>query len=299
MSPVNVSPEYAHAEKAHLEATTLEEKIETLKKLISCAPAHKGGENLRVQLKTRLKSLIEKLEKKKLTKKSSGKEGIKKEDVQAAIIGFSGAGKSTLISTLTKTHLSYEKSVPLVRMMPYSDTNIQLIDNPSIDTENYDRGLTNGADTVILVVTKIEDIENILQKINTANGRKIIVFNKSDLLDEKEKRKISANFQSKKYNFILFSSYTLENLEELKKKIFDSFKIIRIYTKEPGKEKSKKPVILKPESIVENVAEKISKGFSKKIVETKIWGPSSKFPGQIVGMKHRLKDGDIVEFKTK
>jgi len=47
------------------------------------------------------------------------------------------------------------------------------------------------------------------------------------------------------------------------------------------------------------VAEKILKGFSEKVKETKIWGPSSKFPGQIVGLNHKLRDLDVVEFKTK
>ncbi|PIZ81667.1 GTP-binding protein, partial [Candidatus Pacearchaeota archaeon CG_4_10_14_0_2_um_filter_30_11] len=46
-------------------------------------------------------------------------------------------------------------------------------------------------------------------------------------------------------------------------------------------------------------AEKILKGFSRKVVETKIWGPSSKFGGQIVGLNHELKDMDIIEFKTR
>jgi len=39
--------------------------------------------------------------------------------------------------------------------------------------------------------------------------------------------------------------------------------------------------------------------FSNQIKETKIWGPSSKFSGQIIGLKHKLKDLDVVEFKTK
>ena len=49
----------------------------------------------------------------------------------------------------------------------------------------------------------------------------------------------------------------------------------------------------------ESDAEKILKGFSSKIKESKIWGPSSKFPGQQVGLQHELKDLDIVEFKTR
>ena len=48
-----------------------------------------------------------------------------------------------------------------------------------------------------------------------------------------------------------------------------------------------------------DVAEKILHGFSNKVKETKIWGPSSKFSGQIVSFRHVLKDMDIVEFKTK
>ena len=52
-------------------------------------------------------------------------------------------------------------------------------------------------------------------------------------------------------------------------------------------------------AIVKDVAEKILKGFSNKVVETKIWGPSSKFPGQKVGLNHKLIDLDVVEFKTR
>ena len=56
---------------------------------------------------------------------------------------------------------------------------------------------------------------------------------------------------------------------------------------------------MKKDSTIKNVAEKILKGFAEKIKETKIWGPSSKFPGQIVGLNHKVKDLDIVEFKTR
>ena len=91
---------------------------------------------------------------------------------------------------------------------------------------------------------------------------------------------------------------TGKGIEELKEKLFPLFGKIRVYTKEPGKEKTKRPLIFKPGAIIEDVAEKILKGFSKKVKETKIWGPSSKFSGQKVGLKHKLKDLDVVEFKT-
>lgn len=298
--PVNVSPEYAKAEKEHLAAQTLEDKIETLKKLISTMPKHKSAENLRSQLRTRLKMLTEKLEKKKQQKKSTAsKIGIKKEDMQAVLVGFSHSGKSFLLSKLTNTPQNYNKTEPTIKMMRHSDIQIQLIENPSIDSEYYDKGITNSTDTILIIVDKIEDIEKIKSEIESSKCKKIIVFTKIDIFSETEKRKISAFLQTRKYNFVLISTFTEEGLQELKEKLFKSFDKIRIYTKEPGKEKSPRPIILKPDSTIKEVAEKILKGFSKRVVETRIWGPSSKFSGQIVGLKHQLKDGDVVEFKTR
>lgn len=69
--PINAHPEYIAAEKEYLNAVNAEEKIEKLKKMISYAPAHKGGENLRAQLKLRMKKLLEQQEKSKKSGKSS------------------------------------------------------------------------------------------------------------------------------------------------------------------------------------------------------------------------------------
>ena len=98
--PINAHPEYLAAEKEYHSAYTLEEKIEKLKKMIALAPKHKGAENLRKQLKTRLKKFLEKKEKTKKAGKSTSI-GIKKEDMQAVIVGLTNTGKSALLSGLT------------------------------------------------------------------------------------------------------------------------------------------------------------------------------------------------------
>jgi hypothetical protein len=300
--PINAHPEYIAAEGEYLKAKTLEEKIEKLRKMISYAPAHKGGENLRAQLKTRLKKLQEQLIKSKHSGKSSIV-GIKKEDMQAVIIGKTNSGKSSLLKILTNSEpqiADYEFTTkkPLLGTVHYENTNIQLIEIPAIGSEFYAKGVVHTADTALIIIDSLKDIGYILGELKTG-GKKIIVFNKIDLLNENEKRKINATLQSKKYDFVMISTKTLEGIEELKEKLFQSFKKIRIYTKEPGKEKSSRPIIMEPDSTTKDVAEKILKGFSKKVKETKIWGPSSKFSGQKVGLSHKLKDLDIVEFKTK
>ncbi len=299
--PINAHPEYFVAEKEYLSAQTPDEQIEKLEKLISVAPTHKGAENLRAQLKTRLKKLKEKLIKSKKTGKS--KAGIKKEAIQVILVGKTNTGKSSLLSNLTNTspeisEFPFTTKQPLVGMMPFAGTQIQLIENPAAESEFYDKGLPHTADIILLLINSLEELKELEPKIKNSPAKKIIVFNKSDILSEKEKRKISATLQSKKYNFILISAKTSEGIKELQEKIFQNLDKLRIYTKEPHKEKSKKPIIFNPGATVANVAEKILSGFSRKIKQTKIWGPSSKFPGQVVGLQHKLKDLDVVEFKT-
>lgn len=323
--PINAHPDYLFAEKEYLEAQTLEEKIEKLKKMISFAPKHKGGENLRAQLKTRLKKFQQQLDKNKKSKKSTTV-GIKKSDMQAVIIGKTNSGKSTLLTLLTNaqpkiSEIKLSTIEPVIGMMKFAQTQIQIIENPAIDSDYYDKGLTNTADTILILINSLEEIPEIEKELDKAKGKKIIIFNDKT---NQNKRKISETLKSKKYNFIFLNLKNLnplsdnkfqegggsgskwENLsedsnflQELKNKIFNSFDNIRIYTKEPGKEKSPRPIIMKPNSTVYDVAEKILKGFSRNVVETKIWGPSSKFAGQKVGLKHKLKDLDVVEFKTR
>ncbi len=303
--PTNVHPEYVYAEKEFLNAQTDEDKLKALQKMISFAPKHKGGENLRAQLKLRLKKLKGKITTEKRTKKSSRTGGIKKEDMQAAIIGKTGTGKSSLISLLTNAHpeiadYNFTTKMPIVGMMDYNGVAIQLIEVPAIESEYYDRGIVNSADSLLILITNLSQIQEIEKKLDKFTGKKIIVLNKIDLLSENEKRKISATLQSKKYNFVLISSETKEGIEQLKEQLFQSFGKIRIYTKQPNeKQKARKPIILSPNNIVKDVAEKILKGFSSKIKETRIWGPSSKYSGQVVSLNHKLKDLDVVEFKTK
>jgi ribosome-interacting GTPase 1 len=300
--PINASPQFEKAQVEYLNAQTTEQKIRCLKKMIALAPKHKGAENLLKQLKTRLKKLKYTKEKESKSGKSTQK-GIKKEDMQAVIIGKTNSGKSTLLSQLTNAHptiseVKFSTVEPVVGMMSYAGTSIQLIEVPAPESEYYDKGLVNTADTILILVNTLEEIEEIRKRLEKSHGKQIIVFNKLIPFEENE-RKINATLASKKYNFEMISTNTKENYEELKNKIFESFDKIRVFTKEPGKEPTKRPIILEPGENVKKVAEKILKGFSKKVKETKIWGPSSKFPGQKVGLKHKLKDLDIVEFKTK
>lgn len=304
MASTNQSPFYMRAEKNFLNAQSNEEKLKWLEEMIRECPKHKSAEKMLANLKTRYIKLKERIERSEKVSKGSSKKGIKKEGLQAVIVGKTNSGKSTILSGLTNLKAKVSENLfattyPLVGMMSYSGVPIQVIEIPAVESEYYDRGLVHTADLVIILVDKISDIAEVSEKIGKLAGKVLVVVNKIDLLDERERRKLDATLKSKKINFVLISSKTGENFELLKEKMFSEFGKVRIYTKEPGKEHSKIPVVFNPGVTVRGVAEKIYKGFSKKISETKIWGPSSKFSGQKVSLGHQLKDLDIVEFRVK
>jgi uncharacterized protein len=301
--PINAHPDYLAAEKRYLEAQTDEERIFCLEDMIRKAPSHKGAENLRAELKLRLKKLKEKILKAKKSGKST-KESIRKGDMQATIIGLTNSGKSSLLNTLTNANSLVQEYLftttkPEIGTMFYERVNIQIIDLPSIGSDNFDSGIVNTTDTILEVVEKIEDVEKVNQAIISSKAKKIVVLNKSDLLSEEQKRKVNAYLRSKRYDFVIISTRNNEGIEELKEKIFLSFDIIRVFTKQPGKEPTKTPIILKPGSTIKDVAKKISNELLKNLTEIRIWGPSSKFGNQKVGINHQLKDKDIVEFRTR
>jgi ribosome-interacting GTPase 1 len=77
--------------------------------------------------------------------------GIKKEDMQAVIVGFTNSGKSSLLKILTNAEpeiASYKFTTKhsIIGMMPYLETLIQLIEIPAIDSEYYDKGIVHRKD---------------------------------------------------------------------------------------------------------------------------------------------------------
>jgi len=306
MASTNQSPFYQRAEQDFLVATTDEERIACLEIMIKECPKHKSSENMRKNLTNRMKKLREGVEKRKKAGKGS-KEGIKKADMQCVIVGLPNSGKSTLFNILT-TKSSNSKVSPHpfttyqtnLGIIEYEDAKIQTIDDAPIP--NQDKSIINSTDTLLIIFNNLEEIEELEKATWKSKAKRIWILNKTDLLNETEKRKIKATLKSKHKNldFVFFSEKNPETqIIKLKKKIFESFPIIRVYTKEPGKQATKDPMILKENSNIKNAAEKIRKHFSAQIKTSKIWGPSSKFGGQTVGLDHTLKDKDTIEFHTK
>ncbi|MBS3074558.1 50S ribosome-binding GTPase [Candidatus Pacearchaeota archaeon] len=303
MASTNAGPEYGKAQSNYLAAKDIDEKIFWLQEMIKFCPRHKSSEKMLAELKTRLIKLRDKKEKSRSVGKSTAKV-IRKEGPQAVLVGFTNSGKSSILNVLTNAQspvadYGFTTIEPVIGTMDYDGVKIQIIDLPAVNHESFDKSIANSADLILIVINSYDDLSKISPYLERTIGRRLIVWNKSDLMDYDAARKTEAKLMMLRQDFIRFSCVNALNLNELKKKIFEKFDIMRIYTKEPHKERSETPIIMKPNSAVEDLAEKIYHGMSKNIKETRIWGPSSKFSGQGVGLKHQLKDLDVVEFRTK
>ncbi|MBT7903215.1 GTP-binding protein [Candidatus Woesearchaeota archaeon] len=149
----------------------------------------------------------------------------------------------------------------------------------------------------ILIRTPI----NADQLIDMIEGNKkylpsVVVLNKIDLVDKKRLEEIKKEIKPD----ICISVQDGFDTEEIKEIIFQKMNLIRVYCKETGKKADLDiPLIIRANSTIETMCRKLHKDFVSKFRFAKVWGPSSKFGGQILRLKHKLKDTDIVEIHLR
>jgi hypothetical protein len=201
--PTNVTPHYQKAEQEYHQAQTLDQKIKSLRKMLSLAPSHKGGEKLRKDIKQRIAKLKYAHEKEiQATKGKGGGLNIKKEGAaQVVLLGKTNSGKSFLLSKLTNANplvAEYEFTTkkPQIGTMEYTGVPIQLIEMPAI-TENFiekDKGpmlmgVIRGADLVVILAEYHNDAKFIRHELKEAGviKRDIVVSRKESVEDIKNR----------------------------------------------------------------------------------------------------------------
>jgi hypothetical protein len=263
--PTNVTIDYAKAQEKYINARTREEKIAALEEMIKEAPSHKGGENLRKELKQRLAKLREQKKAKSSRRSLITKEG----DAQVCILGLTQTGKSTLLSKLTnaKPEISnhpFTTTKPEIGTCEFEGVKIQMIEIPSNFKPMF------------------------MSIVQSSDGMVLIYRNENEL---KELKSILSGFR------IYIPSIEIKqnnSIDKIKNDIWNILGLIRIYCKEPGKKPERKALVLRKGSTVEDAARNIHKDFLKYFRFARVWG-SSKYPGERVGSEYELKDKDILE----
>ncbi len=385
--PTNVSAEYSAQREKYEAATTLQQKIIELEKLISLAPSHKGAENLRRELRRQLAKLKAELAKKKAQEKQSSgaakdEFSIKKEGAaQVCIVGATNSGKSTLINSVTNAkipvgHFAFTTRVPTPAMMPFEDVLIQLVEIPAVfenstvtTTGRRSMTLVRNTDCILITVdlsnNPVETAKMVIKELYNADIRLnqekppvviervggggiqifgenkfqedisvvkeylkdskihnivirfekpttfqqfvdaldasivykkgLIVGTKGDLPGSAEGFEALKKEFGDQFTIVPISALMNKNLDALKKAIYDTLDIIRVYTRSQGGKIADQPLVLKKGATIEDAARKIHKHFVENFKMAIVFRESDKVKRKQVGLAYPLQEGDIIQ----
>jgi len=313
--PANLTPEFLKARERFRRAKTPEEKLVALEEMLATIPKHKGTDKMQADIKRRIAKLRD--------AGTSTKKGhrqrydhIPKEGAgQVVLVGPPNSGKSTLVAALTNAKpevadYPFSTIIPIPGMMRYADVRIQLVDLPPVTaeyTEGWVYALIREANLALLVLdpSSVSDsLEEILFLLEERHIRLVegaldeegrfkeiparIVLTKRDLIEGEA-------IPDLPFPAVATGAPAGIGLDRLAEEVFKALRIIRIYTKLPGKKPDlTEPYTLPIGSTVLDAVRAVHREFTERLKYVRIWG-SGRFDGQQVPSDHLLKDGDIIE----
>jgi small GTP-binding protein len=323
----NLTPQYLEAESEYKKAKTPQERLDCLKRMFSLLPKHKASEKLQADLKTKMSDLRDEIEREKSTpKKSAVSHRIPRQGAgQYIILGAPNAGKSRLLTRLTRATpevaaYPFTTREPHAGMMAWEDVRVQLIDTPPITSdylEGYLPGMVSAADAALLLVdladddgafavqavidrlaqakAKLEGEEQESESAGASTTKTLLVGNKIDAEGASARLEIVRELFDQRYPVHVISAESGNGLEELRTAIYRFLKVIRVYSKQPGKPPDlESPFTCSEGSTVWDMASLVHRDFVEGLKFARIWG-AGVFDGQTVKRDHVLHDKDIVE----
>jgi ribosome-interacting GTPase 1 len=322
--PANLTPDYRQAEARFRAAATREEKLEALEEMLRVLPRHKGTDKLHADLRARLSKL-------RREPRSAASKGfshrIPREGAgQVVLVGCPNAGKSSLVAALTRATpevapypLTTREATP--GMMPFEDIAFQLVDLPPLCREHVEPwvfDLVRAADLIWLVVAIEEALDGLDVTTALLGGKGIelhpattdapatappggvakpalLVVTGMDRPTAERDLGALRELLETPWPIAPVSAVTRAGFDQLGRQTFAALRIVRIYTKEPGKAPDRRrPFTLPAGSTVGDLARTIHHDIATHLKFARVWGRGA-FAGQAVGEAHLLAEGDVVE----
>ncbi|MEO2091432.1 MAG: GTPase [Gemmataceae bacterium] len=326
---VNLPPQYHDADARYKKATTAADKLVALREMWVILPKHKASEKVQMLLKTKISELTDQIEQEKSGPKKAAP-GTFKIPRQGAgtvvLLGPPNAGKSMLLSKLTKAKpevaaYPFTTREPIPGMMDFENVRVQLVDLPPVTADHYDTfvtDITRGADAAVLfldlakddgpaetqaVIDRLKLARRVLVKELPAEDdpatyslRTIVAATKSDDEAADIRLEMAKEWLGDRFPLFVVSAETGAGLDDLRRAIFDSLRVMRVQTKQPGKpvDPTGPPFTCPVGSTVAEFAGCVHSDFEEKVKSARVWG-TGVTDGQTVGRDHVLHENDVVE----
>jgi len=257
---------------------------------------------------------------------------------QLALLGPPNAGKSSLHVALTGSranvgpypHTTHE---PMAGMCPFEDVNFQLVDLPPISEEftpPWIGASLQPADAALVVVdisdpASPQQLASVLEQLDAKKisliGRwpvdggdieaideldpfriylpALLLANKADLAGGTQDIDALEELVGVDFPAFPISVATGAGLDAIGPFLFEKLRIVRVYTKTPGKSaEMEKPFTVRAGATVLDVARLVHKDIAGSLRYARAWG-SEVYDGQQVGPEHVVADRDIVELHMR
>ena len=324
--PTNVTPDYRRAEDAYRQAKTTDEKIERLEEMISLLPKHKGTDHLYADLKRRLSKLRSRSD-------SSGKHGSRGSHVELTgegaahgaarvlLIGPPNSGKSTILRAISHAHpevadYPFTTTQMLPGMVPFEDIQIQLIDTPAVTADHMPAdllGFVRAVHATVIVAdlssdTVLDDMNMVIEVFadrHVTFSREAspedhdvvlatILANKADAPGAEDSLGLLRDMIADRLELWPVIATDADSVGELPRMLFEWLRVVRVYTKAPGK----KPDHTHPFAVFEgqtvlDVCKLVHRDFYDNLKFARLWRGDS--PPKTVSRDEPVRDGDILE----
>jgi ribosome-interacting GTPase 1 len=325
----NLTPEYRAAEEAYKEAKDPQEKLICLERMLQTVPKHKGTEKLQSDLKRRISRAREALEKGGGGKKGYGVKVDPEGAAQVVLVGAPNSGKSALVEATTNARVevadhAFATRAPVPAMLQHENIQFQLVDMPPVSGEYMEYwvpGIMRNAHSALWVIDasdpgfadKIEETTGVLtgRKVRLIGPgaprgtrqeivRRLPALVVATKVDEAASAAILPRLQAHlgpEHDLLPLSAMGDADLSELGRRLFALNRIVRVYSKSPGKEPDRsRPFILHEGDDLMDFARQVHKDFAEQLRYARVWG-AGKFDGQRVPRDQPLKDGDVIELR--
>jgi small GTP-binding protein len=229
---------------------------------------------------------------------------------QVALVGAPNAGKSSLLYALSHVQIkigdyAFTTLRPVPALTRIGGVLVQLVEIPGlIAGAAEDRGggrallgVLRGADAIVYC----QDASASLNAL--AEVRAEVAAAQIDLpallaatkLDEAPEGAL-ARLRAAVPDLLVLGVSILDDasLEALKEAIWRLTGLLRVSLRHQGQTDAE-PLALEPGATVADVAREIHNRLAAQFRGARLWGPSARFEGQMVGREHRVQDGDTVE----
>jgi hypothetical protein len=292
--------------------------------MLSTIPKHKGTEKMQADLKRRIAELRDAAGRRRGGHRASGPHVERSGAAQVALVGPPNSGKSSFVARWTHARpevaaYPYTTRVPTPGLLVVEKVPIQVVDLPPLGaetTEPWLADLLRNADLLLVLLDlSTDDLLADRERMEAALGavhislapapaeggegvrhaRWLLAGNKVDLPGARDRAAILAEAVAPRPTFTV-SIETGEGVGVLLREMLRALDLVRIYTKEPGREIDLGvPFVLPRGSRVQDAARAIHKDLAERMRFARAWGGRF-YGGQTVGRDVLLEDGDVLEF---